>query len=68
MDQYAYLQNILEFIDRHITEEISVGQLARLAGFSSPLHPASSGEALCGSAYFHAYNPRPRMPADHENL
>ncbi len=35
MDQYAFLQNILEFIDRHITEEISVGQLARMAGFST---------------------------------
>ncbi len=35
MDQYAFLQNILEFIDNHVTEEISVGQLADMAGFSA---------------------------------
>ena len=35
MDHYSFLQNILEFIDEHITEEISAEQLAKLAGFST---------------------------------
>lgn len=35
MDHYAVLQNILEFIDEHIKDEISADQLAEKAGFST---------------------------------
>lgn len=34
MDTYTILQNILEFIDKHITENLSPEQLAKRAGFS----------------------------------
>ena len=33
-----------------------------------PFSPTCSVGALRGSSHFHMHDPRPRVPADHENL